>query len=95
MEFKAVAIIVQRVEVDFWMLHKLPYCIGMFVLHCYGQGSHSIVHVILLVHLEHCCSKQMATHRECNTKIRIVQMTCTSGFEHMASRSKTLFLNAA
>ena len=51
MKFKAVAIIVQRVEVDLRILYKLPHCISMFVLHCYGQGSHSIVHVILLVHL--------------------------------------------
>ena len=70
MEFEAVAIIVQRVEVDLWMLYKLPHCISMFVLHCYGQGSHSIIHVVLLVHLEHCCLKQMASHRGCNTKIR-------------------------
>ena len=51
MKFKAVAIIVQRVEVDLRILYKLPHCISMFVLHCDGQGSHSIVHVILLVHL--------------------------------------------
>ena len=51
MKLKAVTIIVQRVEVNLGMLHKLPHCIRMLVLHCYGQGSHSIVHVILLVHL--------------------------------------------
>merc|ERR550519_2113217 len=33
------------------ILYKLSHCISMFVLHCYGKGSHSIVHVILLVHL--------------------------------------------
>ena len=51
MKFKAVAIIVQRVKVDLRILYKLSHCISMFVLHCYGKGSHSIVHVILLVHL--------------------------------------------
>ena len=51
MEFETVAIIVQRVKVNLRMLHKLSHCISMFVLHCYGQWSHSIVHVILLVHL--------------------------------------------
>ena len=51
-EFKTVPIVVKGVKVNLGMLHKLPHCISMLVLHCNCQGSHSIIHVVLLVDLQ-------------------------------------------